>query len=83
MPREDFIKALWEAASEMGLTSRWQFWMVVLALLLLVAWHKVAPSVPTDGEGLPVDSPKAPPIDMPPGGATLNQKPKGPDDWTG
>jgi hypothetical protein len=75
MPREDFIKALWEAASELGLTSRWQFWVAVVALLLLLAWHKVAPTPPaTDGEGLPVDG-KAPPMDMPEGGMPLDQKP--------
>lgn len=84
MTRGDFIKALWEAASEMGLTSRWQFWVAVVALVLLVAWHKVAPKAPpTDSEGFPMNSPKAPPMDMPPGGMPLDQKPKGPEDWNG
>lgn len=83
MQREDFIKALWESASQMGLTSRWQFWVAVLAVVVLLAWHKVAPRVTTDAEGLPSDSPKAPAIDIPEGGAPLDQKPKGPDDWAG
>jgi len=81
--REDFVKALWEAASEMGLTSRWQFWVAVVAMLLLAAWHKVAPKAPpTDAEGLPMDL-KAPPMDMPEGGMPLDQQPKKPEDWAG
>ena len=75
MSGEDFIKALWQAAADLGLVSRWEFWVAVFTLLMLLAWHKVAPAPkPTDSEGIPLD-PKAPSIPMPPGGAPLDQHP--------
>lgn len=81
----DIIKAIWEAASELGLTSRWQFWAVVAAVFAIVVLRKLGffPYVPTDPEGFPTSTPKAPHIDIPEGGAPLDQKPKGPDDWNG
>jgi hypothetical protein len=79
------IDALWEAARDLGLLSRWEFWVVVVVMLGALTLKKLGffPAVPTDAEGLPSDSPKAPPMDMPPGGMPLDQKPKGPDDWAG
>jgi hypothetical protein len=74
---EDWIKALWEAAQALGLTSRWEFWVAVLALLVVVVmakrlgpgawgllkgWHDVKP------EPDPLDKPPSTPMDASSGG---------------
>ena len=68
---EDWVKALWEAAQQLGLTSRWEFWVAVVALLVVVVmakrlgpgawlllkrWHAVTP------EPDPLDHPPSPGI---------------------
>lgn len=89
MQRGDVIKALWEAAQDTGLTSRWEFWIAVVALMVLLAtWKLTGPVVlaylktlkptpewdPEKGTG-----PLSPPMDMPKDGMPLKQEP--PKDW--
>ena len=37
----DFIRAVWQAAQDLGLTSRWQFWVAVLAVLVLLVMARM------------------------------------------
>jgi hypothetical protein len=77
------IDAVWTAARDLHLIDRWEFWAFVLAVMIALVVHRLAPRAPpTDAEGIP-EGHKAPPMPMGPDGMSLDQKPKGPDDWSG
>jgi hypothetical protein len=40
MDWQAWVKAAWESAQQLGLTSRWEFWVAIVALLVLLILAK-------------------------------------------